>query len=105
VALRFEDGRHTSGKLRTVSQTGGVLQVSKPLVPGTLLEVIFMSSSGSVLGLAELLSPISTTLKCLQPFKFIMFDDDDYQRLTCLICDCVASATELDLGLHANCRA
>jgi len=33
-----------------------------------------------LLGLAELLSPIATTLKCLEPFKFIMIDDDDYQR-------------------------
>jgi len=85
AAIRFEDGRHTSGKLRTISVTGGLLRLSKPNLPGTLVEVIFMSRSGPVLGLAELLSPVSATLKCLQPFKFIMIDDDSYRRLNNLI--------------------
>jgi hypothetical protein len=85
VAMRFEDGRHSLGKLRTISLTGGLLQLSRPLVPGTLIEVIFMARKGAVLGLAELLNPVSETLKCLQPFKFIMIDDDDYRRLSGLI--------------------
>ena len=85
AAFRFEDGRHGLGKLRTISLTGGLLRLSKPLVPGTLIEVIFMSNGGPVLGLAELLPPVLDMLKCLQPFKFIMIDDDDYQRLGGLI--------------------
>jgi len=85
AAIRFEDGRHGPGKLRTISLTGGLLRLSKPLVPGTLIEVIFMPYGGPVLGLAELLTPALETLKCLQPFKFIMIDDDDYQRLSSLI--------------------
>jgi len=40
---------------------------------------------GPVLGLAEMLTPASATLKCLQPFKFILIDVDDYQRLSGLI--------------------
>ena len=85
AAIRFEDGRHGPGKLRTISLTGGLLRLSKPLVPGTLIEVIFMPYGGPVLGLAELLTPALETLKCLQPFRFIMIDDDDYQRLSSLI--------------------
>jgi hypothetical protein len=85
AAIRFEDGRHGLGKLRTISLTGGLLRLSKPLVPGTLIEVIFISNGDPVLGLAELLTPALDTLKCLQPFKFIMIDDDDYQRLGSLI--------------------
>jgi hypothetical protein len=85
AAIRFEDGRQGSGKLRTISLTGGLLRLSKPHVPGTLAEVMFMSPSGPVLGVAELLSPVSATLRCLQPFKFIMIDDDDYRRLSDLI--------------------
>ena len=57
----------------------------QPLVPGSLVEVTFISPTGSVLGLAELLSPASATLKCLQPFKFVMIDDDNYRRLLRLI--------------------
>ncbi len=85
AAIRFEDGRHGPGKLRAVSLTGGLLRLSRPQVPGTLVEVVFLSPGGPVLGLAELLSPVSPTLKCLQPFKFIMIDDDDYQRLKALV--------------------
>jgi hypothetical protein len=85
ATLRFEDGRHSRGKLRTISRTGGLLQLSKPRLAGTLVEVTFMSRSGPVHGLAELLNPVSATLKCLQPFKFIMFDDADYRRLDSLI--------------------
>ena len=92
AAIRFEDGRRSLGKLRTISLTGGLLRLSKPLVPGTLIEVIFMSNGGPVLGIAELLAPASATLKCLQPFKFIMIDDDDYQRLSSLIRSSVAVA-------------
>jgi hypothetical protein len=85
AAFRFEDGRHGPGKLRTISLTGGLLRLSKPVVAGTLIEVIFMSNGDSFLGLAELLTPALNTFKCLQPFKFIMIDDDDYQRLGSLI--------------------
>ena len=49
AAIRFEDGRRGLGKLRTISLTGGLLRLSKPLVPGTLIEVIFMSNGGPVL--------------------------------------------------------
>ena len=38
-----------------------------------------------MLGLAELLSPVSATLKCMQPFKFIMIEDEDFRRLDSLI--------------------
>jgi hypothetical protein len=65
----------------------------QPLVPGTLVEVTFISSRGPVLGVAELLSPASATLKCLQPFKFIIIDEDNYRRLSSLIWsspDCIA---------------
>jgi hypothetical protein len=82
AAFRFEYGRHGLGKLRTISLTGGLLRLSNPLVPGKLIEVIFRSNGGPVIGLAELLIPASATLKCLQLFKFILIDDDDYQRLS-----------------------
>lgn len=85
AAIRFEDGRHRPGRLRRISLTGGLLRVSQPLIPGCLVDVTFVSSAGPVLGVAELLSPASATLKCLQPFKFIMIDDDNYRRLNSLI--------------------
>jgi hypothetical protein len=53
AAIQFEDGRRGLGKLRAISLTGGLLRVSKPLVPETLIEVIFTSHGGPVLGLAR----------------------------------------------------
>jgi len=85
AAIQFEDGRRGLGKLRAISLSGGLLRLSKPLVPGTLIEVIFTAHGGPVLGIAEMLTPASATLKCLQPFKFILIDDDNYQRLSGLI--------------------
>jgi hypothetical protein len=72
AAIQFEGGRRGLSKLQAISLTGGLLRLSKPLVPGTLIEVIFPSHGGPVLGLAEMLTPASATLKCLQPFKFIL---------------------------------
>jgi hypothetical protein len=83
--IRLEDGRYRRGKLRTISLTGGLLHLQKPHLPGTLVEVVFVSSNGPVLGVAELMTPVSATLKCLQPFKFIMIDDEDYRKLGKLI--------------------
>jgi hypothetical protein len=94
AAIRFEDGRHRLAKLRTVSLTGGLLRLPQPPVPGTLIEVIFISNEGPVQGLAELLTPALDTLKCLQPFKFIMIDDDDYRRLGNLIRSSVSRTPE-----------
>jgi hypothetical protein len=94
AAIRFEDGRHCLVKLRAISLTGGLLRLSKPLVPGTLIELIFISNRGPVLGLAELLTPTLDTLKCLQPFKFLVIDDDDYQRLGSLIRQSVGRTPE-----------
>lgn len=85
ASLRFEDGRRSSGRLQKVSLTGGLLRVSKPLIAGALVEVIFVSRGRPVLGLAELMPPASATLKCFQPFKFIMIDEDNYRRLNSLI--------------------
>jgi hypothetical protein len=85
VFVRLEDGRYRRGKLRTISLTGGLLRLQQPHLPGTLVEVVFDSPTGSVLGIAELLAPVSATLKCLQPFKFLMIEDEDYRRLSQLI--------------------
>jgi hypothetical protein len=96
--IRLEDGRYRRGKLRTISLTGGLLHLEKPHLPGTLVEVVFVSHSGPLVGVAELLTPVSATLKCLQPFKFIMIDDDDYRRLGKLI---EASLTRTDAAAAA----
>lgn len=78
AVLRFQDGRRAAGKLRTISVTGGLLCLSKPVDQGSQVKLMFLTNSGSVLGAAEMLRPISGTL---QPFKFVGLYDDDRSRL------------------------
>ncbi len=81
ATIRLEDGQRFSAKLQTVSVTGGLLQVLKPLSPGAVVEVMFLTHTGPVLGMAELLNPRSDARIGLQPFRFITLDDIDLQRL------------------------
>jgi hypothetical protein len=81
ATIRFEDGQHPSARLQTVSVTGGLLRVLKPLSPGAVVEVMFSTHAGPVLGMAELLSPCSAARIGLQPFRFIALDDADLRTL------------------------
>src|ERR1700732_2288236 len=81
ATVRFEDGQHPSARLQTISITGGLLRVLKPLSPGAVVEVMFCTHAGPVLAMAELLSPCSAMPIGLQPFRFIAMDDIDLETL------------------------
>ncbi len=81
ATIRFDDGRRTTGKLQSVSVTGGLLRLPQSLCPEALVEIMFLTQSGPVLGMARLLSPCSATRRCLQPFRFTMMEDGDFHRL------------------------
>jgi hypothetical protein len=81
ATIRFEDGQHRSAKLQTVSMTGGLLRVLKPFSPGAIVEVMFWTHAGPVLGIAELLGPCSAVRIGLQPFRFIAMPDADLRTL------------------------
>jgi len=78
AVLRFQDGQRTSGKLHVVSLTGGLLSLSNPVVQGSQVKLMFLTRSGSVLGGAEMLSPVASDL---QPFRFVSLAAGDQQRL------------------------
>jgi len=78
AVLRFQDGQRTSGKLHVVSLTGGLLSLSNPVVQGSQVKLMFLTRTGSVLGGAEMLSPVSSDL---QPFRFISLAATDQRRL------------------------
>jgi hypothetical protein len=82
VVLRFADGNRASGKLQVVSITGGLLCVPRPLTQGMTAKLMFLTRTGSVLGVAELLSPLSWDQ---QPFRFISLHHDDETRLQAAI--------------------
>ena len=78
AVLRLADGNRTSGKLKVVSITGGLLSLPRPMRQGLIAKLMFLTSAGSVLGAAEMLTPLSWEL---QPFKFVSLPDDDHTRL------------------------
>jgi hypothetical protein len=82
AVLRCRDGRRVPGKLQIISLTGGLLSVPRPLDQGSQVKLMFLTRRGSVLGTAEMLSPISWGL---QPFKFVGLHDDDQNRLQAAI--------------------
>jgi len=78
VVLRFSDGRRFSGQLQVVSVTGGLICLSRPFEPGSMVKLMFLTKSGSVLGQAQMLSPVAWDH---QPFRFTALHDDDRYRL------------------------
>jgi hypothetical protein len=78
AVLRFPCGDCATGSLEVISSTGGLLRLSKPLIRGTRIKVMFLTPGGPVLGAAEMLSPISWTE---QPFRFVALAHNDQRRL------------------------
>jgi hypothetical protein len=78
AVIRFQGGDSVTGNLEVVSATGGLLRLSKPLILGARIKLLFLTESGPVLGAAEMLSPISWTH---QPFRFVALAYGDQRRL------------------------
>src|SRR6266852_1453843 len=81
AVLRFPSGDCATGSLEVISSTGGLLSLSKPLIRGTRIKVMFLTQRGPVLGSAEMLSPVSWTE---QPFRFVELAYGDQRRLQAL---------------------
>src|SRR6266849_8970012 len=58
AVLRFPCGDCATGSLEVISSTGGLLRLSKPLIRGTRIKVMFLTQSGPVLGAAEMLKSV-----------------------------------------------
>jgi hypothetical protein len=84
TVLRFSNGQRIGANLQVVSVTGGLLSVSRPVVQGSQVKLMFLTGSGSVLGGAEMLQPVN---EGLQPFRFVSLADDDQRRLGALVCE------------------
>lgn len=78
AVLRFPSGGQVRARLQVISITGGLLFLPNLLDRGTCGKLMFLTDSGAVLGTAEMLIPISTTL---QPFRFVAIDSDDQSRI------------------------
>ena len=56
--------------------------MSRPLKPESVVKLIFIAPTGSVLGVAKMLTPLSWGL---QPFRFVTLREDDQSRLQAAI--------------------
>src|ERR1700757_2725874 len=82
AAIRFDDGQCSRGKRYSISVTAGLDKVAKPRSPGDFVEIGFQTKVGTVIGMAEMLSPArKATDGTLQPFRFIALGDDDHRNL------------------------
>jgi len=78
AVLRIEDGSCTQATLEIYSLTGGLLSLQKPLDRGSRARVLFLTQTGPVLGVAEMLPPLSWTE---QPFRFLTMHEEDERKL------------------------
>jgi hypothetical protein len=78
AVLRIEDGSCTQATLELFSLTGGLLSLPKTLDRGSRARLLFLTQTGPVLGVAEMLRPVSWTE---QPFRFVVLHEDDQHRL------------------------
>jgi hypothetical protein len=82
AAIRFDDGQRSRGKLFSISVTGGLLKLNSPLSEGDFVEIGFQTKVGTVIGMAEMLTPTRKANDgTLQPFRFIALGDDDHRNL------------------------
>ena len=82
AVIRAENGQRAKAKLQSVSVTGGMLALVKPLDTGDFIEIAFSTQAGAINGMAEMLDPTRRFDNgCLQPFRFIALGDDDHRRL------------------------
>jgi hypothetical protein len=80
--LRMPSGGRIRGKVQIISVTGGLLCLSTSLDQGARVKLMFLTDAGVVLGTAEMLPSLSSTL---QPFRFVTIDEDYERRLQNLI--------------------
>ncbi len=78
AVLRVQSGHRFRGKLRVISVTGGLLCLPSPLDQRSHVKLMFLTDVGTVVGIAEMLPPVSAIL---QPFRFVKIDEDDERRL------------------------
>jgi hypothetical protein len=93
AVLRLSDGERVAGRLQVVSISGGLLGLSRPLKPDSVVTLIFVAPTGSVLGVAKMLSPVSWGL---QPFRFVTLRDDDHSKLQAAIQSSLAQSARAE---------
>ena len=82
VVVRFPGNVRCSAQLQVVSVTGGLLCLQRPVQPGAIGKLMFLTSKGCIEGEAQMLTPVSWDR---QPFKFTTLRELDHYRLQTVI--------------------
>jgi hypothetical protein len=100
AVVKLTDGNRTKGKLQVVSATGGLLQLTRPISDGDFVELAFQTHSGSIQGMAEMLTPVRTAPgSVFQPFRFVAMGDEDHRTLDMII---AAESDKSFIGLRSS---
>jgi hypothetical protein len=82
VVVRFPGGVRCSAQLKVISVTGGLLCLQRPVQPGAIGKLMFLTNKGAIIGEAQMLTPVAWDR---QPFKFTTLPEDDHYRLQTVI--------------------
>jgi hypothetical protein len=82
VVVRFPGGVRCSAQLKVISVTGGLLCLQRPVQPGAVGKLMFLSNNGCIAGEAQMLTPVAWDR---QPFKFTTLQEEDHYRLETVI--------------------
>ena len=74
----YGHGSQASGRLESVSRTGGCAGMDAHLNPGALVHIQLRTGAGTITAVAEMLPPFKAGK---QAFKFIAMDEMDSTRL------------------------
>lgn len=89
VVVRFPGGVRCSAQLQVISVTGGLLCLQRPVQPGAVGKLMFLTNKGCIAGEAQMLTPVAWDR---QPFKFTSLLEQDHYRLQTIIKRQVSSA-------------
>ncbi len=78
AVLQFENGVRMAGELHVISHNGGLLLLPAPVHQGSVVELIFHTHRGMVLGTIEMLMPVTSTQ---QPFRFVALPESNQRTL------------------------
>jgi hypothetical protein len=78
AVLQFRNGLRMAGELHVISRNGGLVLLPDTVRQGSVVELLFQTHRGPVLGTAEMLMPVTRTQ---QPFRFIAMPDGDQLTL------------------------
>jgi hypothetical protein len=70
ASLQLENGRHLTGKLQTLSVTGGLMDLASYLDERTEVSMLFSFGPGAVQARARMLFPMRGGMGYFQPFQF-----------------------------------